>query len=62
MSKIIFYFKTTYFELFILGRPDDIAWIETTRPSVLLVLPLSFLKNLTTEDAVVSSISQFIAG
>ena len=50
------------FYLFLLGRPDDIAWIETTRPSVLLVLPLSFLKNLTTEDAVVSSISQFIAG
>jgi len=43
------------------SRPDDIATIETTRPSVLLVLPLSFLKTLTTEEAVVSSISQFIA-
>ena len=43
------------------ARPEDIPMLETTKPTTLLLLPLSILKNLTNDEAINCSISQFIA-
>ena len=43
------------------GHPEDVPIIETNKATTFLILPFKVLKSLTNEDAIVCSISQFIA-
>ena len=43
------------------GHPEDVPMIETNKATTFLILPFKVLKSLTNEDAIVCSISQFIA-
>lgn len=42
-------------------HPEDVPMLETSKSSILLILPFSVLKSLTTDEAVTCSISQFVA-
>ena len=42
-------------------NPEDVPIIETNKATTFLILPFKVLKSLTNKDAIVCSISQFIA-